>query len=108
MNSKRKGNSGERELLRILKSQGIEARRNDQTYKCGVDNPDISAIIANLPVHIEVKRTERFNLYEAMEQAVHDANGHAIPIVAHRRNNKPWCICILLDDFLKNTQGGTK
>ena len=42
MNSKRKGNGGERELLSILQAVGV-AVRNDQRYTGGVDNPDIGA-----------------------------------------------------------------
>ena len=45
MNSKRKGNQAERELLRLLQSYGLDAHRNDQTYIGGIDNPDIQHVI---------------------------------------------------------------
>lgn len=74
MNSKRKGNGGERELLSILQAVGV-AERNDQRYTGGVDNPDISFTLGGRRFHVECKRAERFNAYAAMEQAEHDANG---------------------------------
>lgn len=131
MNSKRKGNAGERELLHLLEGYGLDVHRNDQTFIGGVDNPDISfsAItgtspalatrspmqalsalvglwptscrVEGIPVHVECKRTEKLSLYEAMEQAERDANGHALPVVMHRRNRKPWLVVIKLDDMMK-------
>lgn len=103
MNSKRKGNAGERELLAILAEHGA-ACRNDQTFVGGVDNPDISFRAAGRRFHVECKRTEKFNAYAAMEQAQHDANGHAVPLVVHRRNRKPWLVVLTLEDFLRLVQ----
>lgn len=105
MNSKRKGNAGERELLAVLSKHGA-AQRNDQRYIGGVDNPDLSFQIGGRRYHVECKRAERFNAYAAMEQAEHDANSHAVPVVAHRRNHKPWLVVMNLDDFLKIAKGG--
>ena len=101
--SQRKGSAGERELLHLLEAHGIPACRNDQRYNGGVDNPDINAKIGGNSFHIECKRTERFRLYDALEQAQHDANGHRIPIVAHRQNRRPWVVVLTLNDFLKLT-----
>lgn len=98
MNSKKKGSAGERELCDVLRSAGYEAHRNDQRYVGGVDNPDVSAVPG---YHIECKRTERLSLYEAFEQAEHDANGHAVPVVMHRRSRKPWLCVMKLEDWLK-------
>lgn len=100
MNSKRKGNAGERELLHLLEGLGLDVHRNDQTYIGGKDNPDISLEVDGKRFHLEVKRVERFNAYEAMEQAIEDSNGHAMPIVVHRRNRKPWLVVLRLGDFL--------
>lgn len=103
-NSKRKGNDGERELCAVLAQAGA-ATRNDQTFVGGVDNPDISFRIGSRLFHVECKRTEKFNAYAAMDQAQHDANGHAIPIVAHRRNRRPWLVVMRLQDFLEMSGG---
>lgn len=106
MNSKAKGNAGERELLGILRQHG-KAVRNDQRYIGGVDNPDLSFRAGGHRFHVECKRAERFSAYAAMDQAQHDANGHAIPLVAHRRNHRPWLVVLTLEDFLKLMKGGS-
>lgn len=108
MNVKRKGNAGEREFLALLAGHGIQARRNDQRYVGGKDNPDISAFIGGFPFHVEVKRTERFRLYDAIEQARRDANGHRIPLVAHRQNRRPWVVVLDAMYFLQLMNGGAE
>lgn len=96
-NSKQKGNRGERELAALLQAKGHDAHRNYQWATGGMENPDVS-----LPgVHIEVKRTEKLSLYDAMEQACRDANGKTLPIVAHRRNRKDWVVIMTLSDFME-------
>lgn len=101
MNSKRKGSAGERELLAILIEAGLLANRNDQTYKGGKDNPDIGFEAMGVKWHVECKRTEKFRLNDAMEQAERDANGHAVPLVMHRYSRKPWSVTMKLNDFLR-------
>lgn len=101
MNAKKKGSAGERELLHLLEAHGIPAHRNDQRFIGGVDRPDVYAEVCGLPLHVECKRTERLRLSEAMAQAVHDANNHALPIVAHRSNRQPWLLTVRLADLLK-------
>jgi Holliday junction resolvase len=95
MNSKTKGNRGEWELLHRLEELGISAKRNDQRYIGGVDNADIDIYGA----HIEVKRTEHLRLHEAMRQAVHDANGKAMPCVMSRRDREGWLVTMNLSDW---------
>lgn len=102
MNSKRKGSCGERELLHLLEAHGIPGQRNDQRYIGGADNPDIAADVRGLPLHIEVKRTERLRLREALQQAERDAAGR-VPVVAFRGNREPWRVVLRLEDFLKLT-----
>lgn len=99
MNSKRKGNAGERELLSILAEAG-KAQRNEQRYIGGKDNPDISFQHNGVKYHVECKRCEKLSLYEAMSQAIRDANGKAVPVVVHRRNKKEWLVVLRLSDFL--------
>lgn len=106
MNSKRKGSAGERELCALLQQTGL-AYRNDQRYVGGVDNPDIALQANGQTFHVECKRTEKLSLYEAYEQAERDANGHAVPVVMHRRSRKPWLCVMRLEDWL-NLVGGQK
>jgi Holliday junction resolvase len=96
MNSKQKGKRGELEFVHYLQAKGYEARRGQQF--CG--SPDSPDVISNFPFHIEVKRVEKLNISNAMEQAAADC-GNQTPIVAHRRNGEDWFITMKADDFLK-------
>ena len=94
--SRNKGKVGERELARELsRIFGVTARRGVQ-FQGGPDSPDVVVDIPDL--HIECKRTERFRLYESLEQAVSDAKDK-IPVVLHRANKKPWVAVVRLTDL---------
>lgn len=100
MKSKRKGCVGEREIASIIREYGYDARRGVQ-YHGGTDSPDV----VGLPgIHIEVKRTERLSLYDAMAQAIHDC-GSNIPVVMHRKNNCEWVAIMRLSDFMEIYNG---
>ena len=101
MNAKKKGSAGERELLHLLEAHGIQAHRNNQAFIGGVDRPDVYAEVCGIPLHVECKRQERLRLSEAVNQAVRDANGHALPVVAHRSNRQPWLVTVRLEDVLQ-------
>ena len=105
-NVKRKGTAGENELAKLLRSKGIRAYRNDQIYKGGKDNPDVSAEVFDVPLHIEVKRVERLNVSEAVNQAVQDAAQGTLPVVAHRRNRESWLVTIPLLPLLEVLRTG--
>lgn len=95
--SRDKGKRGERELAHELtRLFGVEARRGQQ-FRGGPDSPDVNVDIPDL--HIECKRTERFRLYEALDQAISDAGSGQVPVVMHRSNLNPWVAVILLDDL---------
>lgn len=49
-------------------------------------------------IHFEVKAVERLNIEDAMEQARRDGTGKA-PIVAHRRNFRPWLVTMEAETF---------
>lgn len=106
MNVKRKGSCGERELAEILRNSGIRAYRNDQIYRSGLNNPDVSAEAYGIPLHIEVKRVEKLNVQEAVNQAIRDAREGSLPIVAHRRNREKWLVTIPLVELLEIITGG--
>lgn len=97
MNSRQKGKRGELELSRFLRDRGYDARRGAQ-YKGGTDSPDVVGLSG---VHIECKRTERLELYDALDQSRRDAGDGEIPVVMHRRNNCDWVCILRLDDFLR-------
>ena len=97
MNSKAKGNRGEKEFTALCREEGYDTHRAQQPYaRGGIDTADI----VGLPhLHVEVKRTEKLRLYEAMAQATRDSAGQAIPIVAHRRNRDGWLITMRAGDW---------
>ena len=95
INSKRKGKIGELEAAAALRHIGIYAKRGRQ-YKGTDDSPDVATLIDG--IHIEVKRTERLQLYKAMDQA-NDECGDKIPLVMHRQNRREWLVCLRLNDL---------
>ena len=95
MNSRDKGARGEREFAAFLAAHGFKARRGQQF--CGIEGDDV--VSEALPqFHFEVKRVERLNVTEAMEQARRDARDR-VPVVAHRRNACEWLITMRGDDW---------
>lgn len=95
--SREKGKRGERELASILKEYGYGCRRGQQY--CGANgDADVTGLHG---IHIEVKRTERLNLYDALSQSRHDARDGEMPIVAHRKNNAEWVVIQPLDDWIR-------
>lgn len=97
INSKQKGKRGELEVAKILREAGFENARRGEQY-CGANgDPDVCGLPG---VWLEVKRNERLNIYEAMEQARRDSKGIDIPWVVHRKNNKPWLCTMSFEEAL--------
>jgi Holliday junction resolvase len=95
MNSKQKGSRGEREFASFCREQGYEARRGQQY--CGANG---DADVVGLPgIHIEVKRTERLSLYDALAQAEHDKKTEGLAIVVHRKNHCKWVVIMDAEDW---------
>lgn len=105
INSRNKGAIGEREFAALLREWGYEDARRGIQFKGGPESPDVAGVPG---VHFEVKRTEGFRLYAAVDQARRDAAGAAMPVVAHRCNGTKgprgscrgeWLFVIGADDF---------
>ena len=95
-NSRAKGARGERELANLLKSYGYNTRRGQQFS--GLEGEDV----VGLPgIHIECKRIERLNIYDAISQATRDSKENQIPVVFHRKNNCKWLVTMEFDEFMK-------
>ena len=66
--SQRKGRAGELELSRILQGYGYDVQPGRaQSYG------EVPDLVGLLGIHIECKRNERLNVWEAMAQATRDA-----------------------------------
>lgn len=101
----RKGAVGERELVEVLNGYGYSVERGgSQTYGTV---PDVTGLPG---IHIECKRVERLNLYEAMQQAIGDSERFkdGMPAVFHRKNRQPWCVTMRLQDWILIYRGGEK
>jgi hypothetical protein len=52
-------------------------------------------------IHIECKRVQNLNLYDAMEQSKRDSKEGQSPAVFHRKNNKRWLVTMELAEWIK-------
>ena len=102
MNSRQKGKRGELELAKVLREAGYDTRRGQQ-----YSGTETSADVVGLPgIHIECKRVENLNVYNALAQAIRDTGENGdLPAVFHRKNNQPWLVTMRLDDWLKIFSG---
>lgn len=91
VNSKNKGKRGELEAAEALRAIGLDARRGQQ-YN-GAESADLISVPG---VHWEVKRSESFSLYKALEQAQADAQDGQVPVVLHRRSRREWVAVVPL------------
>lgn len=110
-NSRAKGCRGEREAAKaVADALGIAARRGQQFS--GLEGEDIVTSLEG--VHFEVKRTERFRMWDAMSQATLDAGVDDVPVVLHRKNNEQWVAIVPLSQLKKlserivNHEGGDR
>lgn len=105
--SRDKGKVGEREVAARLRAAGFSAARRGVQFKGGADSADVTGLPGH---HLEVKRTEKLNLWGALEQAKKDAaagvtgKGKA-PVVVHRSSRRDWVAILPLDDFLELVKG---
>lgn len=97
--SRSKGKRGELELVHGLQELGFREVHRSQQYRGAAESADVIGVPG---IHIEAKRCERFSIYAAYEQAVHDSEGaEDIPTVFHRRNGKPWLVVMSLEDWAR-------
>ena len=102
INSKQKGARGERQWRDELRANGYESTRGQQ-FCGGPDSPDVIWDALSW-IHFEVKAVERLNIHDAMDQARRDCGGKE-PVVAHKRNFKPWLVTMQAETFFKMLRG---
>ena len=97
MNSRDKGKRGELEAAHLLKKYGYDARRGQQFSGANGD-----ADVVGLPgIHLEVKRVEKLNIENAVEQSVSDAREGEKPAVLHRKNRRSWLVTMPFDEWIE-------
>lgn len=96
---RRKGQEGEREFARDVVGGcfGIDGARRGIGQARGGGKEVADIVDALDGTHFEIKRQERFNVHEAMAQAVDDCGG-LIPVVGHRRNRGEWMLTLRAKD----------
>ena len=97
INSKRKGAVGEREVAKILRDHGFDARRTAQF--CG-NTGDAADVIGLDGFHIEVKRAETTKIWDWIAQAERDHKAGTVPLVVFRKNGEKWKVCMDFEEFL--------
>lgn len=89
--SKDKGYRGERELAKLLASCGLtEATRMPLSGSL----PDFPGDVRLDGFCVEVKRTERLDLWGSLKQAAAAARGGRVPLLFFRRNHSPWYVVL--------------
>ena len=100
--SRDKGKRGEREWAMFLRDRGgfDSARRGCQNAG-GPDSMDVVCSVLDGSFHCEVKRVEKLNIYDAIDQSTRDAACKQIPYVAHRKNDCRWLVTVDGEDFMR-------
>lgn len=98
VNSKQKGARGEREFASLCKQYGYNVRRTSQYNGKELDSK--ADVVGLEGIHAKVKRVERLNIENAINQAVRDCKDE-IPVVFHRKNNSEWLVTLRFDDRVK-------
>lgn len=95
--SKRKGKSGELEVAHLYQDIGYMARRTSQYCGSSGDASDVTGVPY---IHIEVKRQEKLNMYDWLEQAKRDSQGTGdVPVVHYRQSRKGWRVLLECEDL---------
>lgn len=95
--SRNKGKVGEREVVALLTALlgdlATFARNHNQAdgFRAVEERKDIET---NLPLAIEVKRTEAKTWRKFLEQARRQAAADEIPVLFHRANGEPWKVVL--------------
>ena len=97
MNSRDKGARGERELAKKLTEYGYRCRRGQQY--CGANGD--ADVVGLDGIHIECKRVEKLNIYDAIAQAIRDKMPDELATVFHRKNNCQWLVTMNIDDWIE-------
>jgi len=94
-----KGKNFERQIAIDLRESGLDKKA--RRMPCSGALEDLKAdIITSLPIHIEAKRQEKWNVDEFYKQAASGKKLHEIPIVVMKKNNKKAMTMLSWKDFI--------
>lgn len=104
MNSRAKGQRGERAWCDELRDRGYDARRGFGQHLGGCLEPDV--VCPDLDgLHFEVKVGARPNIDAAMVQARRDARAGRRPVVASKRDRCGWLVTVDAGTFFDLLEG---
>lgn len=95
LRSRRKGQSGEREVVEAFRQAGFPTAR-----RCMQSQGAVGCDVEETPFWLEVKRGKKVNVRTAIKQAAKDTDGRT-PIVVWRDDREPWRVDLSLEDFLR-------
>lgn len=94
--NKDKGKEGERQVAKLFREAGFQARRGRQ-YAGSPDSPDV--VHSLFGIHVEAKWRQQLNLYEAISKALEDSP-EEMPAIFHRKDGKGWLVTMRAEDWL--------
>jgi len=84
---RQKGKKFESDIAKDLRESGLD--KNARRMPCSGAMEDLKAdIITDLPIHLECKRQEVWNVDAYYQQALQGKKQHEIPIVVMKKNGK--------------------
>jgi len=94
--AREKGARFERELSKLFNEHGFHTHRGYVFHKQ-------SDVVDLLGIHVEAKAHERMNVWDAMKQAVEEADKRkdGMPTVFWKRSRKGIMVCMRFDDWMK-------
>lgn len=98
IDSKDKGARYERYIAKRIREYGYEAERGCQ-HAGGKDSPDVKTNMRGL--HLELKKVEKLNIWNALAQSKRDAGEDEIPAVVFSRNREDDYVAVSFDDFMR-------
>lgn len=94
--AREKGSRFERELSKLFNEHGFNTHRGYVFHKQ-------SDVVGLLGIHVEAKAHERMNVWDAMKQAVEEADKRkdGMPTVFWKRSRKGIMVCMRFEDWMK-------
>lgn len=97
INSRQKGAAYERKIAKMLRDYGYEAERGCQ-HAGGKDSPDVKSNLYG--IHIEAKKVEHLNIWNALNQSARDSGEDEVPVVIFARNRSKNYVAMEFDDWM--------
>lgn len=98
-----KGANAEREVVKIFKDHGFNARRGMVFYH----EPDM--VVDDIPdIHFEIKRQEKIAMPAWIRQSTEACKEGESPCVIFRQNRQDWWIALPLNKWLEDKKDDRK